>query len=174
MLVAATWPTLLLGQRATVQPAIYPWEVEPTVEVMQTMSQSGDCVPTSPAAAPQCSDLTDNLCDVLWSKERQGKLKVSDGAVMMGKSGKSDAAIERIEDLRALLASEPRLPADLKKRPPLYWLNFASYWLKRKTLKSGIGTFLIGTQSGKGPSMIRLTNALRNATLNLRRSNIKI
>lgn len=116
MLVAATWPTLLLGQRATVQPAIYPWEVEPTVEVMQTMSQSGDCVPTSPAAAPQCSDLTDNLCDVLWSKERQGKLKVSDGAVMMGKSGKSDAAIERIEDLRALLASEPRLPADFKKK----------------------------------------------------------
>jgi hypothetical protein len=69
-----------------------------------------------PAVKPQCGQLTDDLCQALWSSKNQGRLKVSDGEILRGTSKNSKMSAARIEDFKALIDSEPQLPEDLRKK----------------------------------------------------------
>ena len=62
-----------------------------------------------------CSEISDKLCNQLWDAEHQGTMKTPDGKIALGLSKKSNLAnISTLEDCRALLAAENRLPTDLR------------------------------------------------------------
>lgn len=102
---------------------IYPWEIrciEGTLNAAKALGANKSCESGSPQSFPQinpqCSDLTDDLCKALWSDKNKGNLKVGDGVILAGQSAKSKMAASRLEDLRALVDSESKLPSDLRKK----------------------------------------------------------
>lgn len=104
---------------------VYPWEVrgfEGSLRALQSMGQEAICTPPGePQVRPQCAEITDDLCQTLWSNKNRGSMKVADGAIAAGQSSKSEMAASRIEDLQALIASESKLPPDLKaKAKPIF------------------------------------------------------
>ena len=104
---------------------VYPWEVrgfEGSLRALQSMGQEAICTPPGePQVKPQCAEITDDLCQTLWSNKNRGSMKVADGAIAAGQSSKSEMAASRIEDLQALIASESKLPPDLKaKAKPIF------------------------------------------------------
>lgn len=72
--------------------------------------------PTSVASSRvQCADISDRICNDLWSKEHKGFLKVSDGEIRVGVSPKSHLDVAVIEYWRSLVESEPYLPSDFRQ-----------------------------------------------------------
>jgi hypothetical protein len=63
-----------------------------------------------------CAQVSDDVCNALWSEKNNGAMTVFDGVIRQGLSKKSEMSRWKLEDLRALIDSEPRLPADLKPR----------------------------------------------------------
>lgn len=75
-----------------------------------------DCPNLSPREDKKsCSEITDNFCSRLWSKQNNGNLEVFDGAIKAGKSNKSELSLSVLEDDNALLDSFPRLSEDAQK-----------------------------------------------------------
>lgn len=103
---------------------IYPWEIksiEGSLNMAKGIGPDAKCGSRQQQPRPQCADITDDLCQTLWSNKNRGRLKVSDGVIASGESKKSEMAASRIEDLRALIESESRLPADLRnKAKPIF------------------------------------------------------
>lgn len=65
--------------------------------------------------AASCSEISDKLCDRLFNKKNRGTLKVFDGRLERGNSKKSETSMAKLADLRALVDSESKLPADIRK-----------------------------------------------------------
>lgn len=72
--------------------------------------------PTAKVEAVSCGDLTDGACEKIWNRQNKGGIELSDGGqILPWQSSRSNWAQVKIEDLKALIASEENLPADLKK-----------------------------------------------------------
>lgn len=89
------------------------WQLRTSLSVLNSTSHT--CDATAAPHQPACSTLTDDFCDSLWSPKNDGHMKTSDGEILVGKTGKSETERSFIANLRALIDSQPRLPADLRK-----------------------------------------------------------
>jgi hypothetical protein len=66
------------------------------------------------SSAVSCEDITDKLCQEIWSEKNRGSKTLFDGSIAVGKSKKSDTSQIVIVDLKALVNSEKLLPKDLQ------------------------------------------------------------
>jgi hypothetical protein len=87
------------------------------------------------AASPRCVDLTDGTCNKIWDPKNRGILEVSDGKISVGRSKKSEIKQMKLDDIGALLASEGRLPEDLKQKAKPVLAEFRKILIKERASK---------------------------------------
>jgi hypothetical protein len=109
----------LLPTSALPDSSVGPGEIrqfESSLNLINAKSPNTPCDALSTDAnSPFCSKLTDDVCDQLWDAKSQGNRTFQTGSVRIGKTGKSAMSATYRMDTEALLESEPRLPADLRK-----------------------------------------------------------
>ncbi len=65
---------------------------------------------------PQCTELSDNFCKKTWLPPLNGNIALKTGNIFLGKTEKSELRMIEKLDLLELIASESRLPKDLRKK----------------------------------------------------------
>ena len=65
---------------------------------------------------PDCSRLTDDICEKLWDPKHDGVLELQTGKIDVGSKGKSGIKSTVRADVQALLDAEKRLPSDLRSK----------------------------------------------------------
>ncbi|MNS39098.1 hypothetical protein D3C72_713690 [compost metagenome] len=103
---------------------IYPWEIKcmaGSLDKAQTANKSEPTCTSETKINPSCSEITDDFCNALWSKDNKGNLTMSEGRILSGKSSKSELSIAFLENLKARLDGEKNLPPDLQEKAgPIY------------------------------------------------------
>ncbi|OFZ53851.1 MAG: hypothetical protein A2428_03315 [Bdellovibrionales bacterium RIFOXYC1_FULL_54_43] len=77
--------------------------------------RSSPCPTDIPSVSPSCMKLSNDFCAKLWDGQHKGNIQLDGSKILLGKSEKSELSVGKKMDLEALLASEERLPADLRK-----------------------------------------------------------
>lgn len=118
--VALSFATIVtLVSTPTLAQVVYPWEVKTFLDASVGLGDALDinsCRHEEGNFNPKCTDLTDDLCHLIWTPENDGKIKVSDGEIDLGDTGKSQMAASRAIDFNALFDSEKKMPSDLRKK----------------------------------------------------------
>lgn len=97
---------------------VYPWEIrslDAAIKHGNTTARKVDCN-KNPDAIPKCAEMTDEVCETLWGQKNKGNMKLLDGDIKFGTTGKSEMNLITKANYQASIDSYPRLPEDLKRR----------------------------------------------------------
>jgi hypothetical protein len=104
-------PALASGNESVSEFAGYLSELS---RLEETLRVDPECQALAETTLPSCNRITDNFCTTLWNGKNQGKMKVHDGEIGIGKSPISGVRQYVLQNLKAVAASGPRLPKDLE------------------------------------------------------------